>query len=305
MATVRAGSFTAAAESLGVSQPAVAEQVRNLERTLGIDLFVRAGRGVRLTMAGAAFADRASAVLQALDDAVEGVDDVRELRRGTLALGLFATPEAYGIDQLASAFARRHPGVELRLLGGNSSVAADRVRSGDLEAALVALPVDDEGLEVEVFARDEVVYVSADPARTREPVTMEQLAQRPLVLYEAESGDRDPLRRQLQERAQETGVVLRARVETQTMVMALRLAADGIGDTYVPRAHVGASYFPPGLSVTTFQPTVYETFAFLARRGSRPSPAMAAFVDELKAHLLALSPPLEPAPWPDRVPAAG
>src|SRR5262245_44775691 len=68
--TARAGSFTAAAEQLDVSQPAVAEQIRNLEAALGVELFARAGRGVRPTVAGSAFVDRAAAVLTTLDEAV-------------------------------------------------------------------------------------------------------------------------------------------------------------------------------------------------------------------------------------------
>ena len=283
---MEAGSFTAAAERLDVSQPAVAEQVRNLERLLGVELFVRIGRGVRLTTAGRAFAERAPAVLRALEEAVDSVDDVRALQTGTLAVGLLSTPEAYGIDRYASGFALRHPGIALRLVGRNSSVAADRVRRGELEAAMVSLPVDDDGLEVQPFARDEVVYVSADPARTQEPASVENLARRPLILYDAESGDRDPLRRQLRDRAQELGLRLLPRVETETMVMALRLVADGVGDTYVPRAHVSASYFPGGLSTVAFMPAIHDTFAIVARRGARLSPATKAFIGGLKDHVL-------------------
>lgn len=286
IATVDTGSFTAAADTLDVSQPAVAEQVRNLERVLGIELFVRAGRGVRLSTAGSAFAERAPGVMRALDHALESVDDVRAVRSGTLHFGLLSTPEAYGIDQLASAFALEHPGIALRLVGRNSSEAADRVRRGELEAAMVSLPVDDDGLEVQPFARDEVVYVSADAARTSGPATIEDLTRRPLILYDAASGDRDPLRRQLSERAQELGLRLLARVETETMVMALRLVADAVGDTYVPRAHTTTSYFPAGLSTARFRPAIHDTFAIVVRRGARLSPATRTFVDGLTEHMV-------------------
>lgn len=266
----------------------MAEQVRNLERTLGVDLFVRVGRGVRPTAAGSAFADRAPAIMTTLDDAVRSVSDVRTLQSGTLAFGLFSTPEAYGIDRFASAFAREHPGVSLRLVGRNSALAADRVRTGELEAALVVLPIDDEGLDVDPFVRDDVVYVSADPAQAARPATIERMTHRPLILYDADAGSRDPLRRQLAERAQELGLHLRARVEAETMVLALRLVADGVGDSYVPRAHTAAAYFPAGLVMVPFEPPVHETFAIVVRRGTRPSPAAQAFVDGIRTHMRSL-----------------
>ena len=259
--------------------------MRNLESTLGLQLFARAGRGVQLTIAGEDFTMRAAAVLAALDDAVASVDAIAGLQGGTLAFGLFATPEAYAIDLLASAFTLRYPGVAIRLVGRNSSVSADRVRSGELEAALVTLPIDDAGLGVQPFARDEVVYVSAEPAHTAAAVTIEDLVRRPLVIFDAESGDRDPLRRQLQQRAQESGLRIVAKIETETMVMALRLVADGAGDTLVPRAHTRTAYFPAGLSTVPLSPVAYETFAIVTRSGSRPSPATRAFVDMVIAHM--------------------
>lgn len=281
----RRGSFTAAADALGITQPAVAEQIRVLERTLGIALFTRVARGVRLTIAGEAFAVRTGAVLAGLAEAIQAVEDVATARTGTLAFGLFAIPVAYRIDEMVAVFARRYPGLVLRLVGQNSSDAADRVRTGELEAALVALPIDADRLAVRPLLRDEVVYVSADPARTRHAVTIHDVARRPIVFFDVGSGDSDPTRRQLVVRAQEAGLVLRPRIEVETLVMALRLVADGIGDTYLPRAHTGGWHFPPGLSTTSFDPPMYDTLALVTRHGAVLSPAMRLFVAHVEEHM--------------------
>jgi len=259
--------------------------VRNLEATLGIELFTRAGRGVRPTPAGDAFVEQAAAVLAALDEAVASLDAIAGLEGGTLAFGLFATPEAYSIDVLASDFVRRHPGVSMRLVGRDSSVAADRVRQGELEAALVILPIDDAGLDVRPVARDEVVYVSASPAATSAPVTIEDVVRRRLVMYDADGLARDPLLRQLQQRAQELGLRFAPTMEAETMGMALRLVADGVGDTFVPSAHTRAPFFPPNLSSVGFAPIVHQTFAIVTRSGGRPSPATRAFMNLVVAHM--------------------
>jgi DNA-binding transcriptional LysR family regulator len=284
-AAAETGSFTAAADDLGVSQPAVAEQIRKLERALGSDLFVRAGRGVLLTDAGHAFAEPAALTLRALEDAASSVGDLSSLRSGVLALGAFGAPSAYRFDELVSSVSRRHPGMTLRLVGRNSSLTADRVRRGELEAAVVLLPIDDDRLVVRPLARDEVLYVSASPERTRRLATMAQLASVPLIFYDAESADNDPVRRQLAERAQSDGLRLRPRVEVEFIDMALRLVADGLGDTYVPRAHTLAPYYPPGLSTVPFRPAMFDTFALITRRTARLSPAMRELLDEVQRHL--------------------
>ena len=83
------------------------------------------------------------------------------------------------------------------------------------------LPIDDDRLDVRPLVRDELLYVSADPERTRRPATIEQLASAPLIFYDAESADSDPIRRLLAERAQAHGLRLRPRVEVEMAELAL------------------------------------------------------------------------------------
>src|SRR5262245_55318964 len=241
-AALELGSFTAAAEALRVSQPAVAEQIRKLEQLLGSDLFVRAGRGVVATEAGRAFAEHATRSLRAVEDAAGSVGALAALRTGTVAVGIFTEPSAWRVDELIVAFLRRHPGVSLRFIGRNSSAVVQRVRSGELDAGLVVLPIDDERLDVRPIVRDEVLYVSAVAERTREPATIERLADTPLVFYDAESGEMDPIRRQLADRAQALGLRLQPKVEVEMKDIALRLVAAGVGDTYLPSAYTHMPY---------------------------------------------------------------
>jgi DNA-binding transcriptional LysR family regulator len=288
-AALELGSFTAAAEALRVSQPAVAEQIRKLEQALGADLFVRAGRGVVATEAGRAFAEHAARSLRALEDAAGSVGELTALRGGTVAVGIFGGPAAWRVDELATAFLRRHPALSVRLVGRNSSAIAERVRRGDLEAGVVVLPIDDDRLDVRPIVRDEVLYVSASPERTRQPATIERLAAAPLVFYDAESADEDPIRRQLAERAQALGLRLRPKVEVELKDIALRLVAAGVGDTYLPSAFTRAPYYPPGLSTASFRPALYDTFAIITRSGARLSPGVRELLAELEAHLRAVA----------------
>jgi DNA-binding transcriptional LysR family regulator len=284
-AALELGSFTAAADALRVSQPAVAEQVRKLEQALGADLFVRAGRGVLPTEAGRAFAEHAARSLRAVEDAAESVGELTALRGGTVAVGVFGDPGPWRVDELVAAFLRRHPDVSVRLVGRNASAIAEGVRRGDLEAGVVALPIDDDRLDVRPIVRDEVVYVSAHPGRTRKPATIERLAETPLVFYDAESADEDPIRRQLAERAQALGVRLEPKVEVEHKDVALALVAAGIGDTYLPTAYTRAPYYPEGVSTAPFSPALFDTFAVITRPGARLSAGVRELLADLEAHM--------------------
>ena len=139
------------------------------------------------------------------------------------------------------------------------------------------------------IVRDEVLYVSAHPDRTRKPATIERLAATPLVFYDAESADDDPIRRQLAERAQALGLRLRPRVEVELKDIALRLVAAGVGDTYLPSAYTHAPYYPEGLSTAPFSPALYDTFAIVTRRGMRLSPGVRELLAELETHMHAVA----------------
>jgi DNA-binding transcriptional LysR family regulator len=288
-AALELGSFTAAAGALRVSQPAVADQVRKLEQALGADLFVRAGRGVVATDAGRAFAEHATRSLRAVEDAADSVGELTALRSGTVAVGIFGEPSAWRVDELVTAFVRHHPDVSVRLVGRNSSAVVDSVRRGELEAGVVVLPIDNDKLDVRPIVRDEVLYVSAFPERTRRPATIAKLAATSLVFYDAESGDRDPIRRQLTERAQALGLHLQPKVEVELKDIALRVVAAGMGDTYLPSAYTHAPYYPEGLSSASFSPALYDTFAVISRPGARLSPGVRELVTDLEAHMRAIA----------------
>jgi DNA-binding transcriptional LysR family regulator len=294
-AALELGSFTAAADALRVSQPAVAEQIRKLEQALGADLFVRLGRGVVPTEAGRAFAEHAARSLRAVEDAADSVGELHALQRGTVTLGVFGEPSAWRLDQVVAAFMRRHPDVSVRLVGRNSSAVVERIRRGELEAGVVLLPIDADKVDMRPIVRDEVLYVSADPDRTRRPATIERLAATPLVFYDAESADDDPIRRQLAERAQVSGVRLQPKIEVEMKDIALRLVAAGIGDTYLPSAYRHAPYYPPGLTTASFRPPLHDTFAIVTRSGARISAGVRELLGDVEAHMRAVAEDLDRA----------
>ncbi|MFE0424633.1 transcriptional regulator CynR [Streptomyces sp. NPDC058953] len=127
------GNFTRAAEELHISQPTLSQQIKQLERTLGVQLLDRTGRTVRLTDVGAVYTDHARRALRDLAAAERAVHDVQDLSRGHLRLGAAPTFSAYLIGPLTAELHDHHPGVQLSL----TETTQDRI-----EAALLADDLD-------------------------------------------------------------------------------------------------------------------------------------------------------------------
>ena len=298
LAAVQHGSFSAAAASLHLAQPSLSEQVRRLEDELGVALFVRVGRGLVPTAAGETLRPHAERVLAEVDAAREAVVDVRELRGGVATFGTFGNSRYYLGTSLVRDFHRDHPDVRIRVVGQNSSEVVDAIRAGELEAGVVALPVDDRGLEVHPAMRDDVLFCSADPARLRSAMTMERLVRAPLIAYDVTFGAQDPTRRQLNEAAQRAGVRLEPSIDVEDAEVALALAGQGLGDTYASRGtlHAQGRALSRRLGWAPFADPMYDHFAFVWRRGARLSPATRAFVAAVEERFASLQERLDQVP---------
>src|SRR5262249_48150999 len=112
-AVAQTGSMTRGAERLDISQPAVSKQVQELERVLGVHLFDRIGRRVRLSQAGEILADYARRLFALAHEAEEAMADVRAVRRGRLMIGASTTIGTYLLPRVLAELARRHPEVEV------------------------------------------------------------------------------------------------------------------------------------------------------------------------------------------------
>lgn len=305
LAAARHKSFSAAAESLLMAQPSLSEQVRRLESELGVTLFVRAGRRLELTEAGQLLLPHAERTVAAAEETMASVREIRTLAGGTVSFGTFGSAHHYLLTGLVQDFRAQHPNVRLRLLGQNSSEVADAVREGRLEAGLIVLPIDDRGLDVRPTIREEIHYVSADPARLMQPMTIEALAEAPLILHEVRWATSDPTRRQLAERAQAAGVAIEPYVEVEFLTAALDLAARGLGDTVSPRFVIYGRGYERKLGSVPFDPPLYDTFAFITRRNAHLSPATRALIHiaerriEQLAKRLADTPSRVASPTPD------
>ena len=130
------GSFTAAALSLGYSQPAISQMVRRLEQRTGTVLVERVGRSVRLTEAGAVLAHHAGPVLAALDAAEEEVAAIAGLRAGRVRLMAFPSASATLVPKALAAVKRAHPEIQITFTEAEPRESRAALRAGDVDLAV-------------------------------------------------------------------------------------------------------------------------------------------------------------------------
>ena len=291
------GSFTAAAEALGYSQPSISEQVRVLERSYGVTLFTRVGRGVVPTAAGDTLRPHAELTLGAAEQARRAVRSVRALESGTVRFGVFGTARLYMGAQLVADMLERHPGVRVELIGQNSTEVEEHLRRGYIEAAMIGVDqVGTEGLQVIPVAREELVYVSMDPARTARPVTALDLTRAPLVMPETTWRATDPIRTLLRRMVLEAGVNPETRIEVEDVETAVELVGRGLADTIVGKGVVSevVDRLAPGAHWVRLEPRQYGTLAIVHRAGATLSPAAEVMVHLATRRIQEVLEPLAP-----------
>jgi molybdate transport repressor ModE-like protein len=131
------GSFTAAAEALSFTQPAISKQIAALEQQAGTPLLERTPRGIRLTQAGSVLVEHAEAIAQRLSAAHEQLEALASLEPGRLRLAAFPTAVATVVAEAVASFNEAHPGVALTLEERLSDESANLLRAGRLDLALV------------------------------------------------------------------------------------------------------------------------------------------------------------------------
>jgi LysR family hydrogen peroxide-inducible transcriptional activator len=149
LAVAQSGSFSGAARECGVSQPSLSQQIAKLEKHLGQKLFHRLGKRVVLTDAGQLLFKKATTILSVLEDAEREVRDAGEAATSHLTIGAIPTIAPYLLPPVLQQFVPQHPQVELTVHEDVTQHLLEATVSGEVDLAIVALPIKDERLEVE------------------------------------------------------------------------------------------------------------------------------------------------------------
>lgn len=284
---VEKGSFSQAAEELEISQPAVSFQIRALEQKLGHRLLDRSGRRVSLTEPGEVVYRYARRMIGMEAEMERELGEVGTKVAGRLMMGSTAGPAELLLPRLLGAFHRTYPEVRVSLVVTDTQSVCDRVLDDELEIGVVGAGRTQRGLEFESFLRDELVLI-VPPGHAldgREAVTLEELADEPMLFQQEGSGVRQALEAAMR------GSGLRDRDLNVQMELGLQQSVkaavlDGFGITVISRLAVERELADGLLVAVPFeQPGISRDFSIVRHAGRTPRRLATAFLEFARAEL--------------------
>jgi DNA-binding transcriptional LysR family regulator len=184
VAVAEEANFTRAAERVHISQSGVSAQIRQLEADLGATLIDRSGRHATVTAAGSAVLAHARAALLSVNAMRQAVDEINGLIRGRLTVGMVTACTVTPLFDILASFHNSHPGIEITLIEDSSDRLLERIRSGDIQLALIgaagSVPAGFDALPL--VSEHLVAAVPLDhPLATRHRISLADITAYPIV----------------------------------------------------------------------------------------------------------------------------
>jgi DNA-binding transcriptional LysR family regulator len=273
-------SFRQAAVELHLSPPALSRRIERLEERVGARLLDRTSRSVRLSVVGEAFVERVRSVLEDLDDAVLGVNELSSGHAGRLTVAAVPSAACGFVPQALSRLVGRYPGIRLRLLDGSLQATAMAVLGGQADLGIGFYDNAIPGLHAELLGEDP--YVLALPAAHRwagrRSIRLQDLGNEPMLSLAASSGNRALLELQLAQ----AGVALEVSHETAHIWALIGMVEAGLGCALVPAMALRSA--PSGVAAVSLRGNpLRRKIALLTPVERRLTPLAQRLLPELRA----------------------
>lgn len=279
---VETTSFSKAAKANGITQSAVSQQVRALEKRFDVRLIDRGKSTFRLTPEGEAFLATSRRILDAYDDLSERIrTGTREEVAGEVRI---ATVYSIGLHELPPylrTFRKQHPGVQVTVDYCRYSEVYDAVRDGRCDLGLVAYPARRQGLRVMTFWRDKLVLICSPEHRLakKKEATLRDLVGEKFVAFEPDL----PTRKQIDKKLRQRGVRLRPILEFDNIETVKRAVEIEDAVSIVPEICVRDEVRSGALTVVELdEPDMWRPLGALVKTRAVPSPALKEFLGMLE-----------------------
>lgn len=260
---VELGSFSAAAERAGISQPAVSLQVRQFERQLGVRLIERVGKRAQPTAAGAELLIHARRIWEEVAAALASVAPHRDGAIGHVRIGTGATACIYLLPPILRRVKERLPGLEITVRTGNTGDMVKLVEGNAIDLALVTLPVRGRSLDITKAFEDELVAVfPASEPQPPGPVTPGLLAGKPMLFYEGGGNTRHIVDRWFAA----AGHAPKPAMELGSVEAIKQLVGAGLGWSILPRLAISGTAGLGGIATASLRPRLVRSLGIVLRR---------------------------------------
>lgn len=279
MALSRHGHFGRAAEACGISQPALSVQIKELEALLGAPLLERSARQIRLSSLGEALAERARAILSAVDE----LDDLARISRGSLSgrlrIGVIPTIAPYLLPGLIKELAAQYPDLDIRPREAITQTLIRDLGEGQMDLAIAALPVSEPSFHEEPLFEEEFVLVRP-AADARKPVPRpEQLPEMRLLLLEEGHCFRD----QALSFCSPSRLGAQDLIEGNSLTTLVQMVSAGIGVTLIPEMAVPMETLSSQVSIARLpEPRPVRSVGLIWRKSSPMAPRFSEIAEILR-----------------------
>lgn len=278
LAVVEAGSVSTAARAMHLTQPALSQQLRELERALGVRLLDRAAGKVIPNAVGAALLEPARRATAAADDAAAVATEHGRGDVGRLRLGTGATACIHLLPPVLAAVKRAMPGLAVTVAIGNTAEVLPRLEAGDLDVALVTLPVPaSRALSTTRLLSDPLLALlpEAEAPAGDGPVTAKQLGRLPLILYETGGNTRAAADAWFRR----AGATPQPAMELGSVEAIKTLVGSGLGAAVLPALALRDPV--PGAVTRALRPAAVRELGYVLRREKVRDRGLRLFLAEL------------------------
>ncbi|MEH3173211.1 LysR family transcriptional regulator [Enterobacter quasiroggenkampii] len=272
---IQRGSFSAAADVLGLSQPAVSLQIRQLEQFLQTRLVERTGRGIKATAAGETLLAHGERIQQVVDDAIRAVNAFSHDVSGTITLGTGATACIHLLPPLLEQLRHDYPLLSVGVTTGNTLDIVRAIEENRLDMGLVTLPVSGRALDVMPVMDEEFVFIaSREQQAAFRDFTPAALHAHPLIAFESGSGTRALIDGWFAAQ----GLAIAPVMQLGSIEAIKRMVRAGLGYSIVPRMAVEQEVDREGLCLMSLMPMLQRQLAVVMRQDKILSKGIAALI---------------------------
>ena len=188
----KCNSFSKAAKSLYMTQPAVSQAIMQLEGELGVRLFTRTSKGVILTNEGQILSEYTSSAINLINVGEKKLMDSKNLMAGDLKIGVGDTISRYFLLPYLEEFNSQHPNIKMKIINRTTIELCDILKSGEIDIAVCNLPIEDSSLEVKELMDIHDIFVCGEKFKDRfpMPLSLKDLSKFSLILLEPKSNSR-------------------------------------------------------------------------------------------------------------------